>query len=42
MKKLSLFAVILFIITSPRLGFAETAGEILKQYEGLNPKQRQE
>ena len=42
MKKLSLFAVILFIITSPCLGFAETAGEILKQYEGLNPKQRQE
>jgi iron(III) transport system substrate-binding protein len=42
MIKRSLFAVILFIITSPHLSFAETAGEILKQYEGLNPKQRQE
>ena len=38
----SFFTVILSIIASPHLSSAQTAGEILKQYEGLNPKQRQE
>src|SRR5919197_1614708 len=38
----SFFTVILSIIASPHLSFTQTAREILKQYEGLNPKQRQE
>lgn len=37
-----MFAAILFIIASSHRSSAQAAGDILKQYEGLSPKQRQE
>jgi iron(III) transport system substrate-binding protein len=42
MQKWSLVGVMLAIFASPHRSYAQSAGEILKRYEGLSPKQRQE